>query len=242
MLLLGAAQHRVNESQEMARAAFRQLRGSPPGSPGSGGAPRCRARGWDRNGPSAWLGLGSPSALGGQRLGGDISSMGTSPRWGHLAGDVSFSGDISSLGTSPSWLGTPTCWGHLPYGLGLSPCWVPAQGLAGEDGCPMHSAVGSGTAGAGTVRCPEGLSPRGFITPRICHPRPSPCPTQSPREGLLGVGSPAALPPRAVQDGAARVPTVAHPRIPRGGSNPRNQTSWGAGVEQSGDVGHVWPP
>lgn len=218
MLLLGAAQHRVNESQEMARAAFRQLRGSPPGSPGSGGAPRCRARRWDGNVPSAWLGLGSSSALGGQKLGGDISSMGTSPPWGHLAGDISFSGDISSLGTSPSWLGTPTCWGHLPYGLGLSPCWVPAQGLAGEDGCPMHSAVGSwqwdGWSWHGEV-------PRGFVTLRVCHPKGlSPRGFVTPRLHCAQLRAPGRVclewdhqqpSPRVVQDGAARVPTVAHP-------------------------------
>lgn len=199
-------------------------------------------------------GTGVTISLGGAKVGwghllhGDISSMGTSCWgcllfWGHLlAGDISFLvGDTYLLGTSPLWPGA------VPM-LGASPgaCW---RGRLPHAQCGWQLAVGRlelARRGAPRICHLEGLSPQGFVTPRICHPETSLCPTQGPWEGLLGVGSPAALP----QGGAGRCRTgadrrasiLASPNIPCGVSNPQNQTSWGAGVEQSGDVGHVWPP
>lgn len=155
MLLLGAAQHRVNESWVMANAAFRRL-GVPCALPGCHLAlqrwvhPRDRHHsefpwlgpvhaspdvGWtwrDEGLPGIGLPEGGTSPSQGCLLPGDIFFPGTPPCGCLLPGDVSFPG------TSPSqrhllpgdiFLGTSSSWGpHLPGDVsfsGISSSWGP---------------------------------------------------------------------------------------------------------------------
>lgn len=139
--------------------------------------------------------------------------VGTSSPWGHLLDGDILLGMSPFLGTSPRWGHLLLGWGHLLVGdislmaWGCPHAGCQPRGLLERTAapCTVRLAAGSGTAGSGTARCPEGLSPQGFVTlrlhcaqlrapGRVCwewdHQQPS---------------------PRAVQDGAARVPTVAHP-------------------------------
>lgn len=220
MLLLGAAQHRVNESQEMARVAFRQLRRFPPQALQDLGVPLGAVPG-DGTGMSPLRGW-VPIALGclrGQRLGGDISFAGDISCWGHLR-----TGDISALGMSPCW-GHLVFWGHLLIGWGhllvgdislmawgcpLAGCQPGAcrRGWLPRARCGWQPAAGRpelARRGAPRVCHPEGLPPRGFVTLSL-----RPARLRAPR-GVCLERDHRQPSPREVQDGAAWVPAIAHP-------------------------------